>query len=59
MFASWRTRREKAGSFIRFCVTYAERIGDIRRPFARDTWEAAFDEWQAIAPTLQPELFVH
>ena len=59
MFASWRTRREKAGSFIRYCVTYAERIGDIRRPFARDTWEAAFDEWQAIAPTSQPELFVH
>lgn len=59
MFASWRTRREKMGSFIRYCVEYAKRIGDERWPFARDTWEAAYEEWQAIAPTLQPELFVH
>lgn len=59
MFASWRTRREKAGSFIRYCVDYAKRIGDERWPFAKDTWEAAYDEWQAVALTLQPELFVH
>lgn len=59
LFASWRTRREKMGSFIRYCVEYAKRIGDERRPFAKDTWEAAYEEWQTVALTLQPELFVH
>lgn len=58
MFLSWRTSREKMGSFIRYCAEYAERIGDKQRPFARDTWEAAFDEWQTVGPALQPELFV-
>ena len=58
MFMSWRTRREKMGSFIRYCIQFAERIGDPRRPFARDTWEAAYEEWRTIAPALQPELFV-
>lgn len=58
MFFSWRTCREKMGSFIRYCISYAERIGDTRRPLARDTWEAAYEEWQQTAPTLHPELFV-
>lgn len=54
-----RTCREKVAPFLWHCKAYAERIGDDRRPFARDTWAAAYDEWQSIAPTLHPELFVH
>ncbi len=58
MFSSWLTCREKMGSFIRYCIDYAVRIGDHRRPLAKETWEAAYDEWKRIAPALQPELFV-
>lgn len=50
MFSSWRTSREKMGSFLRYCIGYAERIGDHRRPFAKDTWEAAFDDWRQRFP---------
>ena len=58
MFAAWRTRREKAGSFLRFCEAYARRMNDPRRPFASDTWEAAFAAWQQTAPLEHPELFI-
>lgn len=57
-FSAWRTCREKSGSFIRHCERYADQIGDPRRPFAKDTWEAAYAEWTAHAREWHPELFV-
>ena len=53
------TRREKVAQFLWSCEEHANRIGDERWPFAKDTWEAAYEEWRTVAPTLQPELFVH
>ncbi len=52
------TGREKVVPFLRFCEAYARRIGDPRRPFARDTWQAAHAEWTRTAPDRFPELFV-
>lgn len=57
-FSAWRTCREKSGSFIRHCEHYADQIGDTRRPFARDTWQAAYAEWVEHAQEWFPELFV-
>ena len=37
---------------------YAASIGDDRRPFAKDTWEAAYAEWAQHAREWFPELFV-
>lgn len=52
-----RTCREKVAQFLWHCEEYADRIGDIRRPFAKNTWQAAFDEWTQIARSKFPELF--
>ncbi len=58
VFSAWRTCREKSGSFIRHCIAYADSISDARRPFAKDTWEAAYALWEAHAREWYPELFV-
>ena len=58
IFSEWRTVREKVYQFLAHCERYADRIGDPRRPYARDTWEAAFAEWEKHAPEWYPELFV-
>lgn len=58
IFSEWRTVREKVYQFLHRCEAYADRIGDTRRPFARDTWEAAYAEWAENAQTWYPELFV-
>lgn len=58
IFSEWRTCREKIFQFLAHCERYADRMGDPRRPFARDTWEAAFAEWEKHAPEWYPELFV-
>ena len=58
IFSEWRTCREKVYQFLWHCEHYAERIGDPRRPFAKDTWEAAYAEWAQHAQTWHPELFV-
>ncbi len=42
IFSEWRSCREKVSFFLRHCEEYANAIGDARRPFAKDTWEAAF-----------------
>ncbi|MBO5500704.1 MAG: metallophosphoesterase family protein [Clostridia bacterium] len=42
-----RTGLEKVSFFIHFAETYAQRTGDVRRPFTVDTWEAAYQEWKA------------
>ena len=58
IFSEWRTVREKVYQFLHHCERYAAAIGDDRRPFAKDTWEAAYAEWTAHAQTWHPELFV-
>lgn len=58
IFSEWRTVREKVYQFLHHCERYAERIGDPRRPFAKDTWEAAYAEWVEHAEEWYPELFV-
>lgn len=40
-----RTSREHLFFFLRFVEQYAEKIGDMRRPFALDTWENAYKLW--------------
>ena len=57
IFSEWRTCREKVYQFLHHCERYAESIGDARRPFAKDTWEAAYAEWVAHAREWHPELF--
>ena len=51
------TCREKVYQFLWSCERYADAIGDPRRPFARDTWQAAYDRWVANARQWHPELF--
>ena len=57
IFSEWRTVREKVYQFLHHCERYAASIGDDRRPFAKDTWEAAYAEWVAHAREWHPELF--
>lgn len=57
IFSEWRTCREKVYEFLWRCERYAQSIGDARRPFAKDTWEAAFSLWQETAQAQHPELF--
>ena len=47
IFKEWLTVREKVMVFLIFAEEYAKSIGDERRPFAWDTWEAAFEAWTA------------
>ena len=58
IFSEWRTGREKVYQFLHHCEWYAQAICDDRRPFAKDTWEAAYLEWCAHAREWHPELFV-
>ncbi len=58
IFSEWHTVREKVFQFLHHCERYAASIGDARRPFAKDTWEAAYAEWALHAQEWHPELFV-
>lgn len=40
------TALEHVTFFLRFAEEYAQRIGDPRRPYAVDTWEAAYRAWE-------------
>ena len=40
-----RTAREQIRCFLSFTEKYAQSINDDRRPFAKDTWEAAYRLW--------------
>jgi len=48
IFMDWCSCSEHIFSFLRYVESYAKRIGDDRRPFMRDTWQAAFDEWGTL-----------
>jgi len=45
IFKEWLTGREKISFFLQYVEDFARRIGDERRPFAHDTWQAAYEEW--------------
>lgn len=45
IFAEWRSCRERIGYFLGHVEKYAQKIGDPRRPFMPDTWEAGFEDW--------------
>jgi hypothetical protein len=40
------TALEHVTFFLRFAEEYAQRIGDPRRPYTVDTWEAAYRAWE-------------
>lgn len=58
IFSEWRTCREKVYQFLHHCERYAQFIGDSRRPYARETWAAAYAEWEKHAREWHPELYV-
>ncbi|MBQ2955832.1 MAG: metallophosphoesterase family protein [Clostridia bacterium] len=45
IFLDWRTCSEHISSFLSYLSRYAESIGDSRRPYMRDTFQAAYDAW--------------
>lgn len=45
IFCEWRSCRERVMYFLRHAQRYAQQIGDSRRPFMPDTWEAAYEDW--------------
>lgn len=49
IFEEWRTCREMAMYMLRYIEAYARSIGDERRPFMQDTWEAGFAAWRVEA----------
>ena len=55
VFLDWSTCSEHMVHFLRYAASYAERIGDSRRPFMRDTFQSAFDEWLKEGCPLIPE----
>lgn len=58
IFSEWRTCREKVYFLLWHAEDYARQIGDDRRPFARDTWEAAYADFLARSPVEKPYLYV-
>ena len=46
VFLDWSTCSEHMVYFLRYAEAYASRIGDIRRPFMPDTFQAAFEAWE-------------
>ncbi len=47
IFTEWRSCRERMLFFLMHVEQYAQKIGDPRRPFMPDTWEAGFEDWLA------------
>lgn len=45
IFHEWRACRERVIYFLYHMEKYARKIGDPRRPFMPDTWEAGFEDW--------------
>jgi hypothetical protein len=48
------TAREHISFFLRYVEDYARSIGDARRPFSVDTWEAAYESWIRTLPPEEP-----
>ena len=49
------TAREHMHYFLKFTEEYARGIGDERRPFARDTWERAYEQWNSGREEILPQ----
>ena len=47
IFREWLSGRERILFFLIHMEKYARQIGDSRRPFMPDTWEAGFEDWMA------------
>lgn len=45
IFGEWRTASDHIMRFLWYADRYAKSIGDERRPFAQDTWDAAYEAW--------------
>lgn len=41
-FQEWIHSREHIGFFLKYVEEYVNKIGDDRRPFAKETWREAF-----------------
>lgn len=46
IFREWLSGRERILFFLIHMEKYARQIGDPRRPFMPDTWEAGFEDWK-------------
>lgn len=57
IFTQWRTSYEVMRYFLEFADQYARRIGDDRRPYAKDTWHNAFLAWRA--KKAENDLYIH
>lgn len=44
-FREWVHSRDYVDPFLKFTEEYANKIGDARRPFAKKTWQEAYDLW--------------
>lgn len=45
-FKEWIRSRDHVDFFLEFAEEYANKIGDRRRPFAKETWRDAFAQWE-------------
>lgn len=45
-FKEWVHSKDHVDYFLKFAEEYANRIGDNRRPFEKQTWQEAFTEWE-------------
>ena len=55
VFLDWTTCSEHMVYFLHYAESYANRIGDLRRPFMPDTLHAAFEEWVREGYPLIPD----
>ena len=55
VFLDWTTCSEQMVYFLHYAEAYANRIGDNRRPFMPDTFQAAFEEWAREGYPLIPD----
>lgn len=46
-FQEWIHSRDHIDFFLKYVEEYANKIGDDRRPFAKETWREAFTAWEA------------
>lgn len=44
-FKEWMYSRDHVDFFLKFADDYANKIGDSRRPFEKETWQEAFVQW--------------
>lgn len=45
-FKEWMHSRNHVDFFLKFVDDYANKIGDSRRPFTKETWREAFAQWE-------------